>query len=154
MRTRPARRNPAASQEGPRRWRVLVRVTAGVYILFMGLSRIGWVLDSTPLLHQLAEWSSHSTSLDHWISSGSCPGAPVFARLVPLGEIVGGLALVAGIWTRLSAAMLLLMALNFQIAAGAMFHYAYLTNAGGLPLLGSLLALVIGGARLPFRLRR
>ena len=35
--------------------------------------------------------------------------------------------------------------LNIQIAAGAMFSFAYLTHANGLPLLGCLLGLVVGG---------
>ncbi len=52
------------------------------------------------------------------------------------------------------AAALFLMILNFDVAAGAMFKYAYLTDAKGLPLLGSLLGLVLGGSRLPFSLRR
>ena len=68
--------------------------------------------------------------------------------------MAGGLALTVGFWTRLAAGAMFLMILNYQFAAGAMFSPAYLTNPNGLPLLGSLLGLVIGGGRLPFSLKR
>ena len=37
------------------------------------------------------------------------------------------------------------MVLSLQLGAGAMFRYAYLMDASGLPLVGALLALMIGG---------
>jgi hypothetical protein len=43
----------------------------------------------------------------------------------------------------------LLMVLNFHIASDVIFQYSYLTNAYGLPVLGGLLALALGGTRLP-----
>ena len=132
----------------------LIRVTVGIYLFFMGVGKVRWLLDSTPLANQLGLWSAQATPLSHWYLERIAPGAPVFARLVPLGEMIGGLALAAGFWTRLVAGLLFLMILNFQVAAGAMFSFAYLTDAKGLPLLGSLLGLALGGARLPLSLRR
>jgi uncharacterized membrane protein YphA (DoxX/SURF4 family) len=132
----------------------LIRVTVGIYLFFMGVGKVRWLLDSTPLANQLGVWLAQATPLSHWYLERITPGTPVFARLIPLGEMIGGLALVAGFWTRLTAGVLFLMILNFQVAAGAMFSYAYLTDAKGLPLLGSLLALILSGARLPLSLRR
>jgi hypothetical protein len=37
------------------------------------------------------------------------------------------------------------MALNFQIASGALFKYSFLTSGYGLPVLGSTLALALAG---------
>jgi len=37
--------------------------------------------------------------------------------------------------------------LSLQLAAGSMFRYAYMMDANGLPLVGALLALIIGGER-------
>ena len=74
----------------------------------------------------------------------------MFARLVPIGEMVGGAALLLGIWPRLAAAAAFLMVLNFHVASGAIFQYRFLTNGFGLPVLGGLLALAIGGSRLPW----
>ena len=45
------------------------------------------------------------------------------------------------------------MVLNFAVASGIIFAYAYLTNGYGLPVLGSTLGLAIGGARLPWSVR-
>ena len=45
------------------------------------------------------------------------------------------------------------MALNFQIASGAVFKYSFLTSGYGLPVLGGTLALAIGGVRLPWSIR-
>jgi uncharacterized membrane protein YphA (DoxX/SURF4 family) len=70
---------------------------------------------------------------------------PIFARLVPLGEIVSGVALVAGFWTPLFAFVAFFMALNFQFASGALFKYSFLTSGYGLPVLGSTLALALTG---------
>ena len=74
----------------------------------------------------------------------------MFARLVPLGEITCGVALIAGIWTPLFAFVAFFMALNFQFASGALFKYSFLTSGYGLPVLGATLALAIGGVRLPW----
>ena len=78
------------------------------------------------------------------------PGAPLFARLVPLGELAAGAALVAGYQVRLAAAVALLMILNFHFAMGILFQSAYLTNGFGLPVVGGLSALAIGAQRQPF----
>ena len=77
----------------------------------------------------------------------------VFARIVPLGEICSGLALLLGIWTPLFAFIAFFMALNFQIASGAVFRFSLLTSGYGLPVLGSTLGLAIGGVRLPWSVR-
>ena len=78
------------------------------------------------------------------------PGAPLFARLVPLGELATGAALVVGCRVQLAAAVALLMVVNFHFASGIVFTYGYLTNGYGLPVLGGLFALAVGGAGLPF----
>ena len=133
---------------------MVIRITVGIYLFFMGAGKVGWLLDSSPLANQLSIWSAQATPLSRWYLDRIMPGTPVFARLVPLGEMLGGLALVAGFWTRLVAAAMFLMILNFQVAAGAIFNPTFLINANGLPLLGSLLGLVLGGARLPLSFKR
>jgi uncharacterized membrane protein YphA (DoxX/SURF4 family) len=78
------------------------------------------------------------------------PGAPIFARVVLLAELAGGAALILGVRVRLTAALSLLMVLNFHVASDVIFHYDYLTNGYGLPVVGGLLALSLSGTRLPF----
>jgi uncharacterized membrane protein YphA (DoxX/SURF4 family) len=133
---------------------MLVRVTVGVFLFFVGVGHASWLLDSTPLAGQLSAWLAQATPASRWYLERIMPGTPIFARLIPLAEMAGGLALFLGVWTRLAAALSLVMVLHFQIAAAAMFKYGYLTDPAGLPLLGALLGLMIGGGRLPLSLRR
>ena len=123
----------------------------GVFFIFMGIDKTGWLTDNGILARRLQEWLAAAPLASRWyLETIAIPGAPVFARLVPLGEVAAGTALVCGFRVRLASAMALLMVLNFHFASDVLFHYSYLTNAYGLPVLGGLLALAIGGRRLPF----
>jgi uncharacterized membrane protein YphA (DoxX/SURF4 family) len=126
---------------------VLLRVLLGVFMLFFGLNKAAWLLDATPLATQLSSWLLEAPPASRWYLERIIPGAPVFARVVPLGAMLGGFALVLGFWTRMSALLSLVVVLSLQLGAGSMFRYAYLSDASGLPLLGALLALLIGGER-------
>ena len=55
--------------------------------------------------------------------------------------------MIIGFWTPLFAFIAFFMALNFNIASGAIFTYGFLTNGYGLPVLGSTLALAVGGVK-------
>jgi len=134
----------------------LLRICLGVFFVFEGLGKIRWFLDTSQLAGMFASWSQAAAagSVSHWyLERIAVPGLAVFARLVPLGEITSGLALVFGLWTPLVAFVAFFMALNFQIASGAVFKYSFLTSGYGLPVLGGTLALVLGGVRLPWSLR-
>jgi uncharacterized membrane protein YphA (DoxX/SURF4 family) len=126
---------------------VLLRVCLGVFMFFVGLEKASWLLDATPLATQLSSWLLDAPPASRWFLERIIPGAPVMARVVPLGAMGGGIALALGLWTRMAAAMSLVVILSLQLGAGAMFRYAYLMDASGLPLVGGLLALMIGGER-------
>jgi uncharacterized membrane protein YphA (DoxX/SURF4 family) len=72
---------------------------------------------------------------------------------VPLGEICSGIALVLGFWTPLFAFIAFFMAVNYQVASGAILRLSFLTSGYGLPVLGSTLGLAIGGVRLPLSVK-
>jgi uncharacterized membrane protein YphA (DoxX/SURF4 family) len=134
----------------------VLRICIGVFFIFEALGKVRWLTDSTILASQLAAWSggAASGSISAWyLHRIAGPGVAVFARLVPLGEFISGLALVCGFWTPLFGFVTFFMALNFQIASGAIFRYSFLSSGYGLPVLGSTLALAIGGVRLPWSLR-
>jgi uncharacterized membrane protein YphA (DoxX/SURF4 family) len=133
---------------------LVIRVAVGVYLLFVGLSKAAWLLDSTPWADQLSQWLRDAPPISRWYLDRIMPGAPIFARIIPVAEMIGGLALAVGFWTRLAASMCLVMVLNVQLASAAMFKYSYVADAAGLPLVGVLLGLMIGGAKLPLSLRR
>jgi len=82
------------------------------------------------------------------------PGVPLFARLVPLAELSTGVALILGFWTQLVAALAFLMVANFHFARGFFYEWEFLMDGAGLPVLGGLLVLALGGLRLPFSVSR
>ena len=134
----------------------LLRIFIGVFFIFEGLGKIRWFVNTSQLAGMFSSWSQAAApgSVSHWyLEHIALPGLSVFARLVPLGEITSGVALVAGFWTPLFAFVAFFMALNFQIASGAVFKYSFLTSGYGLPVLGATLALAIGGIRLPWSIR-
>ena len=125
----------------------ILRVCLGVFFVFEGIGKLRWLADSSVLSAQLASWAQAPTgSISHWyLNRIAQPGVFYFARLVPLGELVSGAALIAGFWTPLFAFIAFFMALNFQIASGALFEYSFLTSGYGLPVLGGALALTFAG---------
>jgi uncharacterized membrane protein YphA (DoxX/SURF4 family) len=134
----------------------VLRICIGVFFIFEALGKVRWLTDSTILASQFAAWSggAASGSIGAWyLHRIALPGVAVFARLVPLGEFVSGLALVCGFWTPFFGFVTFFMALNFQIASSAIFKYSFLSSGYGLPVLGSTLALAIGGVRLPWSIR-
>jgi uncharacterized membrane protein YphA (DoxX/SURF4 family) len=133
---------------------LIIRVTLGVYLFCVGVGKLGWLLDSTVWTNQLAHSLPDAAPMSRWYLERIMPGAPIFARIIPLAEMIGGLALALGFWTRLAAALCLVMVLNVQLAASAMFKLSYLADAAGLPLVGGLIGLMIGGAKLPWSLRK
>ena len=143
-----------ATESGAAALRVL-SLSMGVFFLVMGLDKVGWVLDPSLLTTQLRGWHDAAPGPSQWyLKTVAIPGAPVFARLVLAGELAVALALLTGFKVRLAAAAGLFMVLNFHFAMGVLLRYSYLWNGYGPPVLGSLLALVIGGVGLPFSLTR
>jgi uncharacterized membrane protein YphA (DoxX/SURF4 family) len=134
----------------------VARVCIGLFFLAEGVSKYRWFSDPSILAGQLATWASSAPSGSlhgRFVEGVALPWAAYFARLVPLGEITCGVALIIGFWTSIFALIAFLMALTFQFASGALFRVAFLTSGYGLPVLGSTLGLAIGGVRLPWSVR-
>jgi uncharacterized membrane protein YphA (DoxX/SURF4 family) len=129
----------------------VLSVLFGVFFVFMGASKFGWLTDSSALVAELQGWRASAPPTSRWyLETIAIPGSPIFSPLVLLSELTAGVALIAGFRVRLTALLGLLMVLNFHFASGLIFTYGYLTNGYGPPVVGGLLALAIGGARLPF----
>ncbi len=132
----------------------ITRIFIGVFFLFEGLGKLRWFVNSSMLAATLAHWHTGAGPASRWyLERVALPGVAYFARLVPLGEICSGVGLILGIWTPVFALIAFLMALNFHVAAGTIFQFAFLTNGYGLPVLGSTLGLAVGGVRLPWSIR-
>ena len=133
---------------------VLIRICVGLYLFALGLSRISWLVDAAPLTSTLSSWLSEAPPASRWYLERVVPGAPIFARVLPLATMTGGLALAVGFWTRLAAVLSFLLVVNVQLASALLFRTAYLSNPAGLLLAGTLLGVAVGGARLPLSLRK
>lgn len=134
---------------------VCVRVTLGIFFLFEGWDKLPWVSDSAPLTSILNRWSETASPHSRWyIQTVALPGAPVFARLVFFGEVFAGLALIFGFWARIAAAITFLLVLNIHLAHSTLFQLSFFSRGDGLPVIGGLLALAIGGNRLPLSLTK
>ena len=134
----------------------ILRIGIGIFFIFEGFGKIRWFTDTSLLAGQLAGWSQ-AVPAGSWsqmyLERVAMPYATIFARLVPLGEITSGAAMVAGFWTPFFALVAFFMALNFQFANGALFKFSILTSGYGPPVLGATLALAVGGVRLPWSIR-
>ena len=134
----------------------ILRVCIGIFFLFEGIGKIRWFTDTSVLAAQLTVWMQAvpAGSWSHmYLERVAIPYSSYFARLVPLGEITSGVAMIAGFWTPIFAFIAFFMALNFQFASGALFQYKALTNPYVFPVLGATLALAVGGVRLPWSMR-
>jgi uncharacterized membrane protein YphA (DoxX/SURF4 family) len=134
----------------------ILRLCLGVFYLFLGIGKVRWLLNSGILAGQLQNWlqASGSASISHrYLTTVAIPFVWLWARLVPLGELACGAALIAGFRTSIAAAIALFMVLNYHLGSGMLFRYEILTNGYGLPVIGGTLALAFGGVRLPWSLR-
>jgi len=134
----------------------LLAIAIGVFFLGMCSSKIGWLTNSDILLQKFQKiFLPKAPPIVRWYLETVCiPGTPLFARLVPLGELTTGLALITGFWTRMAAIAAFLMVLNFHFATSAFWSVDFRRDGTGFPLLGGLLALAIAGSRLPFSLSK
>lgn len=133
---------------------VALRLFLGVFLLSEGLTKLRWFLNSERLAKTLAEWLAGANAWSAWyLQHVAIPYVEIFSRLVVLGELCCGIALIAGLFTRPAAILGFLMVLNFHFASSALFKYAFFTNGYGLPVLGGLLALAIGAGRLPYSVK-
>ena len=115
--------------------------------MFEGLDKFAWLSNPSLLVtNSLQNWARNGVAVSRWYIETICiPGAPVFARLVFLGEVSTGIALLLGFWTRRAATVAFLMVLNIHFAHSSIFKFGFLSQGDGLPVLGGLLALAMGG---------
>ena len=126
-------------------------LAVGLFFLFQWAGQADVVVRQQPPDERLREWLENAAPSVRWyIETLATPGVPLFARLVPLAELLTGAALIVGFWTRLAAFLALMMVANFNFARG-MFHSGeFLTDGGFSSHRRRLLALTIAGTRLPF----
>ena len=134
----------------------LLRICIGIFFIFEGIGKIRWFTDTSLLAAQFARlgaggagrlveplriWSAwRCRSVRRSRGSSRSARSPRAWRSSPASGRPS------------SRFVAFFMALNFQFASGALFKYAFFTSGYGLPVLGSTLALALGGVRLPWSL--
>lgn len=127
----------------------------GVFFVFNALDKAAWIADSGIFEEQLRGWFEAAPPATRWyIETVAMPGVPLFARLVPVVELAAGASLILGFWTRLAATVAFVMVANLHVASGFVFDRGFLIDGTAFPVLGGLLALAIGGSRLPLSVSR
>ena len=135
---------------------VIIRVLLGAFFIAQSILKVRWLLAGTMLGGQLAAWlqdAAPGSISALYLQRVAIPGTAIFARLVPIGEFVCGVALLFGFSTSLFAFIAFFMVLNYQIASGAIFHPLFIADRAALPVLAATLGLAWGGVRLPWSLR-
>ena len=135
---------------------VIMRLCLGVFFIVQAATKLSWITDPSLLSSQLSLWVMNAApgSIGQmYLQTVAVPYAGVFARLVPLGEFFCGFALLVGFFTPWFAFLAFFMVLNYQVASGTIFEWSFLANRSALPILGSTLALALGGGRLPWSLK-
>ena len=124
---------------------IVLRVSLGIFMLAKGLDKLAWFGDAGILAGKLHAFLAKATPSNRWWVTLLIPGTALFARLVPAGELAAGVSFIAGRYTRLAAILSFLMILNFHFATGALFHYDFLSDGQGFPVLGGLVAVALAG---------
>jgi uncharacterized membrane protein YphA (DoxX/SURF4 family) len=129
-------------------------ICIGAFFIGMALNKVGWLTNSNLLLDRFVRWAPKARPAVRWyLETLAIPGAPIFARVIPIAEFSTGIALIVGFWPRLAAALALVMILNFHFATASFWSWEFLRDGTGPPLIGGLLALAIAGGRMPWTVR-
>jgi uncharacterized membrane protein YphA (DoxX/SURF4 family) len=136
---------------------IALRVLAlglGVFFVAMSMNKVAWLINASLLSDRLVGWvPAASLSVRWYLDTVALPAAPMLARAIPISEFCVGLSFVIGLWIRPAAAIALFLVLNFHFGTGAMYAWEFLRDGTGPPVLAGLVALMIGGRRLPLTIR-
>ena|SRR5688572_890926 len=123
---------------------VILRVYLGVVFLLAAMPKLrgNSVPDLIGFLNYIALERGHPF-YQEFARGVMLPHAGAFAALIGWGELLVGVTLIAGLLTRFSAGLALLLALNYMFAKGAWFWSPWSTDAAHAVI---ALALLIGAA--------
>jgi uncharacterized membrane protein YphA (DoxX/SURF4 family) len=123
----------------------LLRIAAGVSLIFAGYSKLAWFGNPGLLEQTLTGWAAHpANSLVARYLSLVQPHYAIFARLVAAGELGLGALLVIGFLTPLAALLAFVMVLQFYFASSQVFAVKFISPSGGLVYVLQYLVLFAG----------
>jgi len=133
----------------------ILSIGIGIFFLAMAANKLAWIEHPELLAHRFEQWLPAASPYGRWyLRTIAVPGAPVFARVVPIAELSIGIALLTGTMTNVAAGAALVMVLNFHVATSAFSSTEFLRDGTGPPLLAGLLTLALAGKNLPFAITR
>jgi uncharacterized membrane protein YphA (DoxX/SURF4 family) len=129
---------------------VLLRIYLGVILLLASWPKVqgDFTPGLTDFLQKVALENGHPF-YQEFVRRVVLPNTSSFAALFAWGELLVGVMLVLGLLTRLSAALALLLALNYMFAKGAWFWTSWSSDAAFVAI---SIALLIGAAGRTFGL--
>ena len=134
-------------------WLALFRIYAGAFWLMHGIPKFTQSADFMPptgmMVQFLNQQITHvSGPYQAFLTSVVLPNAWFFAELVRLGEVITGVLLLLGFYTRLGGLIGVLLALNYITAKGGLAHLSVWSGLDSTALVLSLLNVVLPTGRM------
>jgi uncharacterized membrane protein YphA (DoxX/SURF4 family) len=133
-------------------WLAVIRILTGIMWLGHGIAKFRESQNFMPPNGYFAMYVSHglqtSTGAYHWfLATVVSPNIAIFAELTRLGEVLTGLSLLLGLWTRLGGAGGVFLTLNYLAARGALLRPSSVETIDFAMLVLSLVSLVLPTGR-------
>ncbi|MDE3056333.1 MAG: DoxX family membrane protein [Bacteroidota bacterium] len=135
------------------KWIAFLRIVVGIFFIGEGLGKLGWYSSSEFLKLDLDRFAQNAPAVSAWYQRHvAYPGIEAWARLIPTGEMLIGIALVIGVLTLPVLIAAFLLVLNFNLTNGVLFSWRFFSNPYALLLLSCILMLINGKAGSVFAL--
>ncbi|HET6318658.1 MAG TPA: DoxX family protein [Chloroflexota bacterium] len=103
----------------------LVRMGLGVLLLISAMDKLGkgWLRNGDAMTQTIQQTLPKTEAFYKPFLEGTVlPNATMYSQLVAIGELVSGVSLVLGLFTRLGAIVCMWLMLNYMAMKGTMFH--------------------------------
>jgi uncharacterized membrane protein YphA (DoxX/SURF4 family) len=132
----------------------LLTIGLGVFFLAMSYNKVAWVGDPAQLTLRFDRWLPNASPYARvYLQAVAIPGGAVFARIVPIAELLTALSMFTGVYTNIAAMAALFMILNFHTATSSFSSIEFLRDGTGPPMIAALFAVAMAGRSLPYSLR-
>ena len=129
------------------RWIAFLRIVVGLFFLGQGINKLDWYASSEFLRTSLDRYAQNAPSFTLWYQNHvAYPGIEVWARMIPTGEMLIGIALILGLLTAPTLFVALALVLNYHLANGSLFSNGLIYNPFGLLLISNLIVLLASKA--------
>ena len=133
-------------------WLAIVRILTGALWLIHGIPKFTNSIAFMPPNGMIVTYVQRGLTLSRgpyhdFLASVVLPNLSLFAELVRLGEVVAGMLLFFGLFTRLGGLIGIILPLNYLAARGGFASASQWASADGSMLVLSLIALVLPTGR-------